>query len=293
VKHPFVFRYGTIQLMSAPAGATVIRKGKEIGKTPLTLNRVPVGDSSVGLSLGGYVATNLIVSAIENAITNFSVKLISEQYLQAMSQAQEALDAGKIDDAKAAIAKALAVDADDSAAVKLQARIQDAEQAAEKARLRAEKQAAAEKRRANEARFQRVIAATKNSGMFPNYDRTYSFDFNKVWGATLNVLTQQKEESIRSNSETGIITTGSTRHSVLLVVAPHYDQYVILVEQNDDNTTTIRLKLLSFSPDLDANGNQTFRPLSKGGNLGVSLDMVANGFFSKIDQALNPPPQKQ
>jgi hypothetical protein len=132
-KHDFIFRYGTIQLMSAPAGATVIRKGKEIGKTPLTLNHVPAGDSSVGLSLDGYVATNLIVSAIENAITNFSVKLVSEQYLQAMSQAQEALDAGKIDDARTNIAKALAIDPDDMAAISLQSRIKDAEQVAEKA----------------------------------------------------------------------------------------------------------------------------------------------------------------
>jgi hypothetical protein len=288
-RHAFIFRYGTIQLMSTPAGATVIRKGKELGKTPLTLDRVPVGDSRVGLTLDGYLATNLMVSAAENATTNFSVKLVSEQYLQAMSQAQEALDAGQLGDAKTAIAKALTVDPDNAAAISLQSKIGEAEQAAEKARAQAEQRAVAEKRRTDEARFQQVIASTKNSEMFPTQSKVYSFDFDKTWNATVNVLTQQKEDSIHSSRETGIITTGFTRHSLLLVVAPHYDQYVVLVEKNDANTTTISIRLLSFSPDLDANGRQIFRPLPRGGGLGISLEQVANGFFNKIGQTLNPP----
>jgi len=285
VKQPFVFRYGMIQLMSVPAGATVIRKGKEIGKTPLTLNRVPVGNSSVGLNLNGYVATNLIISAVENAVTNFSVKLTSEQYLQAMGQAQEALDSGQLVDAKAAIAKALAVDPDDPAAVKLQATIGEAEQAAEKARLQSEQQAASEKRQANEKRFQHLIASTQNARLFPNYTRTYSAPFNKVWNSTLNILTQQKEESIHSNAETGIITTTSTQHSIL-ILSLHANQYLIFVEQNADNTTTINLDLISYFADFN-NGSPTWRQMSSD-----FLQSMANGFLDKIGRGLNPPVPK-
>jgi len=42
-RHSFAFRYGAVQLTSMPAGATVIRKGKEIGTTPLTLAHLARG----------------------------------------------------------------------------------------------------------------------------------------------------------------------------------------------------------------------------------------------------------
>ena len=118
-KHAFVFRYGAAQLSSIPPGATVIRKGKEVGKTPMSLNHIPIGESSIELRLDGYVSTNLIISASEGTLANFSVKLISEQYLQAMKHAREALDAAQFSESQKFLTNALESEPNDSAALKL------------------------------------------------------------------------------------------------------------------------------------------------------------------------------
>lgn len=137
-KHDFVFRYGSVQLMSAPAGATVIRKGKEIGKTPLTLDHIPVGDSGISLTLDGYLSTNVVVSAVENVVTDVSVKLISEQYLQAMDQARVALKAAQFDQARKALAAALTIETNDLTALELQDEVSIAAAKAEEAKKEAE-----------------------------------------------------------------------------------------------------------------------------------------------------------
>jgi hypothetical protein len=280
-KHAFIFHYGAVQLSSTPAGATVVRKGKEVGKTPLALNHIPVGESSIELRLDGYKSTNLIVGASEGTTVNFSVKLISEQYLQAMKKAHVAFDAGQFADARIAVTAALAVEPNDPDAAKLQAKIAEAEQNTEKARLQAEQQAAAERRPANERRFQQLIASTKNARIFPNYTRTYSSTFNNVWDSTLNVLKQQKEQSIRSNAETGIITTIPTEHSALLFLSLHKNQYLIFIEQNGNNTTTINLDLISFFADFN-NGSTIWRQMSS-----EFLQQMVNDFFGKIGKSLN------
>ena len=63
----FIFRYGAVQLLSTPTGATVIRKGKQVGKTPLTLTNMPIFETKLELQLDGYAATNLTISAPEEA----------------------------------------------------------------------------------------------------------------------------------------------------------------------------------------------------------------------------------
>ena len=118
-KHDFAFHYGSVKLLSQPVGATVTRKGKEIGKTPLMLDRILVGESSVTLSLAGYGSTNLTISAIENAPANFQVKLMSERYLQAMKDAHEALNAAHFSESQKFIAAALESEPNDPAAIKL------------------------------------------------------------------------------------------------------------------------------------------------------------------------------
>ena len=103
-KHAFVFRYGTVQLMSAPAGATVIRKGKEIGKTPITLEHIPAGESAVELRLDGYATTNFALLGLADATTNYTVNLVNEQYLSDLSDARNAA-AGSPPDFSQALAK--------------------------------------------------------------------------------------------------------------------------------------------------------------------------------------------
>ena len=73
-KQVFLFRYGAVQLNSTPVGATVIRKGKELGKTPLTLNRIPVGETIVELQLEDYKTTNFLIRSVEGMTTNLNAK---------------------------------------------------------------------------------------------------------------------------------------------------------------------------------------------------------------------------
>lgn len=278
-KHAFVFHYGTVQLSSKPAGATVIRKEKEVGKTPLTLNHIPVGKSSVELRLDGYVSTNLLVGVSEGATANLSVKLISEQYLQAMKKAHDAFDAGQFADSRIAIAAALAVEPDDPDAVKLQAKIADIEQNAEKVRLEAEKKASMEKR------FNQLTASIPDSGLFAIYSREYSSDFDKVWNAVINILKQQNDTIASSNPQNGLIITDLTKHAEPLPL--HYNRYLILVERSGGNTTKVNLKLMRFWQSFvgDHDSQEILRP--SGQMQGGVVERQANGFLDNIGQELN------
>jgi hypothetical protein len=92
-KHNFAFHYGAVQLLSTPTGAVVIRKGKGIGKTPLTINHIPAGVTTVELRLQGYASTNFIIEAVEGVTTDLSVKLVSEQFLTYLNEARNAISA--------------------------------------------------------------------------------------------------------------------------------------------------------------------------------------------------------
>lgn len=131
VRHSFAFRYGAVQLTSVPAGATVIRKGKEIGTTPLTLAHLAVGVSGgVELRLNGYAPSgDVALTVVEGVTTNLNAKLFSEQYLQAMKQAHESLNASRFSESQKFLAAALESEPDDSAALKLRNDVSKAEEA--------------------------------------------------------------------------------------------------------------------------------------------------------------------
>ncbi len=132
-KHTFIFHYGTVQLASIPTGATVIHKGKEIGKTPLTLSRIPAGETIVELRLEDYVSTNLSIIAVEGATNQLSAQLIGERYLQAMNQARETFGAGQFAQSREFLATALVIQPDDPAATQLRDEIAKAAAKAEEA----------------------------------------------------------------------------------------------------------------------------------------------------------------
>ena len=113
VKKSFVFRYGVVQLASTPAGAIVIRKGKEAGKTPLKLERIPAGETAVALKLDGYVTTNFALHVVAGETANLTARLISERYIQAMKQAREDFAAGKFAEAQKSLAIAEGIESDD------------------------------------------------------------------------------------------------------------------------------------------------------------------------------------
>ena len=154
-EHAFIFHYGTVQLMSEPAGATVIRKGKEIGKTPLTLNHIPVGETMLELQLQDYVSTNLPIQAVEGITNQLSADLVSKEYLRAMEQARNALDVSQFAESQKFIAAALKFQPNDPAAMELQDAVSKAATKAEEARKEAERVAEVARK---EAEHNEIIA---------------------------------------------------------------------------------------------------------------------------------------
>lgn len=55
----FVFANGSVKITSAPGGATVLAKGKELGQTPLVIEEVKPGDVTYDLKLPGYKTTTI------------------------------------------------------------------------------------------------------------------------------------------------------------------------------------------------------------------------------------------
>jgi serine/threonine protein kinase len=55
----FVFANGSVKITSAPAGATVMANGKELGQTPLVIEEVKPGDAAYELRLAGYKETSV------------------------------------------------------------------------------------------------------------------------------------------------------------------------------------------------------------------------------------------
>jgi hypothetical protein len=293
VKHAFVFHYGTVQLSSTPTGATVIRKGKEIGKTPLTLNHIPAGETMVELRLQDYVSTNLPIQAVEGVTTNLSAKLISERYLQVMKQARGAFDSAQYAESQKFLTSVLESEPNDPAAMELQDKVskaaakaeearKEAEHVAEIARKETEQKKAMENRLVYEQQFQQLIASIQDSSMFANYSRKYSSDFDKVWNVAINVLKQQTDKIYSSNHENGIIMTDLTRHGI--IGFPHYDRYLLQLERIDIYTTKINLKLMTYWVDFNNNLAGIKRP-----EKADFIQRRANDYFDKIGRELNAP----
>ena len=123
VSHDFVFHYGTVQLSSTPLGATVIRKGKVVGTTPLTLEHMPTETTEVALQLDDYETVNVPIRAEIGATTNFAVKLFSKAYLAAMDAAKKSLGANEFESARQSVATAIKADSSDPATADLLAEI--------------------------------------------------------------------------------------------------------------------------------------------------------------------------
>jgi len=157
IKHNFAFHYGTVEVITAPVGATVFRKGKEVGKTPLTLNHVPAGDVSVELSLHDYVSTNLQIHAVEGIMTNVSARLISERYVRAMRQAHEAFYGARYAESQAFLTSALEFEPNDPVAMALQDTASKAAAKAEETRKEAARIAEIAQKEAERKEIEAII----------------------------------------------------------------------------------------------------------------------------------------
>lgn len=182
-KHVFIFHYGNAQLFSTPTGATVFRKGKEIGKTPLMLDRLPVGKTTVELRLVGYASTNFAFAPREGITTDYTVKLFSTRYLDAMTQAQNALYSDQFIQASNFIAIALQAEPSDLAATALLKNVTQKAEETRQQQLAAERRAAEEKARAEAAAFAALPvldpSALINDCWNPN-DRESSDNLNRA-----------------------------------------------------------------------------------------------------------------
>ncbi len=280
-KHRFVFHYGTVLLSSTPPGATVVRKGKGVGKTPLTLH-IPVGNSSVELRLDGYASTNLVIGATEGVTANVTVKLISVGYSQAMQQAGDAFAAGLTAELQnqfaAALAKfaesqknidaALAIEPGNTDAVNLQTREAEAEQRVEM-----------------EMRFSQLTGSIPDSDKFVIYSRIYASDFDKVWSAANNVLKQQYEVIINSNPQNGLIITDLKLHDV---PSPYFTRYLILVERSGGNTTKVNLEFMRLERSINpATTEVVAHPGRKmqGGVFEQGANDILNNIFQELKNA--------
>jgi hypothetical protein len=125
-KRTFVLRYGSVRLSSTPPGATVVRQGKAVGKTPIELERVAAGESTLTLKLDGYVTTHATVRVADGETASLEVKMRSERYVQAMQQARAALDAKNFEEARRFVEAALGFEPDDPEAKKLRDEISQA-----------------------------------------------------------------------------------------------------------------------------------------------------------------------
>lgn len=287
-RHAFAFHYGTVQISSQPAGATVIRKGKEIGKTPLTLNHVPAGDTMVELRLQDYVSTNLPIHAVQDVATSLSAKLTSEHYLRAMQRARAAFENAEYSESKNYLKIALESVSNDPAAIKLQdevfktaAKFEEAKLQSEQARINYEQEIAVVRNQANQRRYKQLISSIPDARFYDDFKRVYSCDFNKLWEETINILGQQGEESVKADIETGIIKTDLTRHGI--IGFPYLDRYLIFVERVDATTSKVYLKLILFWVDFEGEkGMQGELKAEKPEN----TKKRASNFFDKIDRAI-------
>jgi hypothetical protein len=107
VKHCFIFNYTSVDISSMPTGASVIRYGKDVGKTPLTLNHIPAGDAKIVLSLQGYRTQEVSICAIENKTNIINAMLVSERYFNNVKQARDAITGTQYADAQKFLATAL------------------------------------------------------------------------------------------------------------------------------------------------------------------------------------------
>ena len=115
----FVFRYGSAHLFTEPPGAKVKRNGKEIGITPITLERVSSEGASFEFKRDGYITTNLFLNVLPGGTTNLTVKMWNERYLVSMKNAERELSGNNFDEARDSIATALEFEPGDNRAASL------------------------------------------------------------------------------------------------------------------------------------------------------------------------------
>lgn len=181
----------------------MIRKGREVGKTPIVLNRMPVGESAIGLRLDGFASTNFPILRLEGSTTNYTIKLFSVQYLYAVKEAREALDANELEQAGKFIKIAHGEEPDDTSVIALSNELARKSEARKQKELEVARKAAEERVRALAKAFAdlpvlvpevvvRDCWNTKNEPMPSHSEARVGAAAIPVYGATEVVVTAIK-----------------------------------------------------------------------------------------------------
>jgi hypothetical protein len=92
--------------------------------------------------------------------------------------------------------------------------------------------------------FEKLTASVPNVNLFTEHTREYAFSYDQVWGAVSKLIATQKEKIIQSDKDAGVLMTDVTSHAFLGL--GFYDEYCMLIEKIDDNTTRVNFKLLRY-----------------------------------------------
>jgi len=101
------FVYGMLTIESEPAGATVLKDGKELGITPLTLLEANPGPFEFSLLLDEYETSTGKLAVTANQTNIFRATLISQHFTQAMNAARQYYASTEYDRAAQAAVEAL------------------------------------------------------------------------------------------------------------------------------------------------------------------------------------------
>lgn len=212
VKHTFDFHYGTAYLSSIPIGASVFRKGHEVGRTPLTLDRIPAESTTIELRLDDYAPTNLTIAALEGQSTNISVKLFSTRFLAAMNEAQRLLDADQLEQSRKAVAAAAGYDPDDPMPAELGKEIDDRAEALKQQQLEAERVAAEQQAQ------ERAQAQAAELWALPQIDPEYVV--RDCWNTQAEPLPTESHAEVGAAAVPAYVATEVVAGSINIIASP-------------------------------------------------------------------------
>ena len=116
----FEFRFGSVQIQTEPAGATVYDlNGQALGQTPLQLDGQLVQTMHLVADLSGYERVNIAVEVQSDQTNAFQTNLISTAYVQAIQTARQLFASGNYAQAMQACREALSAKPADVEAVAL------------------------------------------------------------------------------------------------------------------------------------------------------------------------------
>jgi hypothetical protein len=118
-----VLDYGEVKLATAPPGATILKGGKELGRTPTTIGGLKPERYVYRLDLDGYLPVDLAVDVRGKESIAVSTNLTSRRYVSAMDRARWQFSSDA-QGALAAVEEALQAQPGDADATALKAKIE-------------------------------------------------------------------------------------------------------------------------------------------------------------------------